>query len=208
MIKAAAQNRPLRHPRFASGPRCCKDMALLQTGEQGLDSFSQMTLDWAGFFSALAQVSGSLVGLVFVALTFNSRILGVGGNPMLAALAQQTFADFLLLLLISLLMLVPHTAAGNVGLMFVLLSAVDMVRILRNLMSLRSRLGTPSGGWQIARRFLLSGLAHVQILWVGIELIRGNQSPDLTGSLLFSGIVLLLFSGCRSAWLLVVHQAE
>ena len=208
MIEAGAQNRLLRRRRFASGRRCCKDKALLQTGERGLDSFSQMTVDWAGFFSALAQVSGSLVGLVFVALTFNAKALGVGGNPMLAALAQQTFADFLLLLLISLVMLVPHTSAGNVGAVFVGLSIADTVRILRKLLQLRSRLRTPTGSWEITRRFLLSGLAHVLILGVGIELLSGNRDPSVTGSLLFTGTVLLLFSGCRSAWLLLVHQSE
>src|SRR5882757_3466370 len=122
-----------------------------------MDSFSQMIQDWAGFFSALAQVSGSLVGLVFVALTFNAKALGVGGNPLLGALAQQTFADFLLLLLISLLMLVPHTSAGNIGALFVLFSAADTLRIVRNLLRLRAHLRTPGGGWQVTRRYLLSG---------------------------------------------------
>ena len=173
-----------------------------------MDSFSQMTQDWAGFFSALAQVSGSLVGLVFVALTFNAKALGVGGNPLLAALAQQTFADFLLLLLISLLMLVPHTNAGNIGALFIVFSAIDTVRIVRNLLRLRSHLRTPAGGWQVTRRYLLSGLAHIQLLWFGIDLIRGSSNASLTYSLLISGIFLLLISGCRSAWLLLGHQGE
>lgn len=173
-----------------------------------MDNFSQMTQDWAGFFSALAQVSGGLVGLVFVALTFNGKALGVGGNPMLGALAQQTFADFVLLLMISLLMLVPHTSAGNIGALFILFSAIDTVRIVRNLLSLRSHLRTPAGGWQVTRRYLLSGLAHIQLLWFGIDLIRGSSNASLTYSLLISGIFLLLISGCRSAWLLLGHQGE
>ncbi len=173
-----------------------------------MEYFAQMTQDWTAFFSALAQVSGSLVGLVFVALTFNAKALGVGGNPMLGALAQQTFADFLLLLLISLLMLVPHISAGNIGALFILFSALDTLRIVRNLLRLRSHLRSPAGGWQVTRRYLLSGLAHIQLLWVGIDLIRGNSSSSLTFSLLFSGIFLLLISGCRSAWLLLVHQGE
>ena len=176
--------------------------------EPRLDSFSQMILDWTGFFSALAQVSGGLVGLVFVALTFNAKALGVGGNPMLNALAQQTFGDFMLLLLISLLMLVPHTTADAIGSVFVILSAADTIRIARNLLRLRSHLRTPAGGWQMTRRFLLSGLAHVLILWVGIELMRGDNNPSLSSNLLINGVLLLLLSGCRSAWLLLVHQGE
>jgi len=173
--------------------------------EPGAGGFGQMIVDWAGFFGALAQVSGGLVGLVFVALTFNSRVLGVGSNPLLGALAEQTFADFLLLLLISLVMLVPHTAADNVGLVFALLSAADMARIVHKLFRLRAGLRTQAGGWRIAQRFVLSGVAHLMILWVGVELMRGEPDPGLTSSLLFSGIVLLLLAGCRSAWLLLVH---
>ncbi|MFI4979884.1 MAG: hypothetical protein ACHQIO_06010 [Nevskiales bacterium] len=173
-----------------------------------MDSFNQMTQDWAGFFSALAQVSGGLVGLVFVALTFNSRALGVGGNPMLGALAQQTFADFLLLLLISLMMLVPHTPAANIGLMLALLSAVDAFRIIHTLLKLRAHLGkSPGSGW-IARRFLLSALGDAQILWVGIDLIRVGYVPSQTGTMLFSGIIVLLISGCRSAWMLVLQEVD
>lgn len=171
-----------------------------------MEDFAQMTQDWAAFFSALAQVSGSLVGLVFVALTFNAKALGVGGNPMLWALAQQTFADFLLLLLISLLMLVPHISAGNIGALFIVFSGLDILRIVRNLLRLRSHLRAPAGGWQVTRRYLLSGLAHIQLLWFGTDLIRGNSNASLTFSLLFSGIFLLLLSGCRSAWLLLVHR--
>lgn len=171
-----------------------------------MEDFAQMTQDWAAFFSALAQVSGSLVGLVFVALTFNAKALGVGGNPMLGALAQQTFADFLLLLLISLLMLVPHISAGNIGALFMIFSALDILRIVRNLLRLRAHLRAPAGGWQVTRRYLLSGLAHIQLLWFGIDLIRGTSNVSLTFSLLFSGIFLLLLSGCRSAWLLLVHR--
>ena len=184
------------------------DVTGLMPPDSSLGGFPQMLLDWAGFFSALAQVSGSLVGLVFVALTFNAKVLGAGSNPMLAALAQQTFADFLLLLMISLVMLVPHTGAGNVGLILIFLSTIDTLRIIRTLLSLRSDLRKIASSWWIARRFLLSGLGHAQILWLGVELIRVGYESSFTGALLFSGTVVLLISGCRSAWLLLVHQAD
>lgn len=154
---------------------------------------------------ALAQVSGGLVGLVFVALTFNAKALGVGGDPMLGALARQTFADFLLLLLVSLVMLTPHTAAANVGLIFLAFSVVDTLRILRNLLRLRRHLRGSAGNWEITRRFLLSALAHLLLAGVGIGLLS-HADPGLSGSLLFSGVMLLLLSGCRSAWLLVMQD--
>ena len=44
--------------------------------------------------------------------------------------------------------------------------------------------------------------------WMAVELLRGNPHPEITFSLLFSGMVTLLLSGCRSAWLLVVQEAK
>lgn len=66
-----------------------------------MESFLQVTRDWTNFCEALAQISGALLGLVFVALTFNPRLPGNGKDPVLGALAHQTFADFALLMLVS-----------------------------------------------------------------------------------------------------------
>jgi hypothetical protein len=173
-----------------------------------LDSFSQMTQDWAGFFSALAQVSGGLVGLVFVALTFKPKDLGTGGDPMLGALARQTFSDFLLLLMVSLIMLVPRATAANLGLVLLGIGVVGSGRILAVLVGLRRHLRGSSGGWAITQRFMLSAVAHVTLAGAGAALLAAKASPDLSYSLLLSGVLLLLLSGSRSAWLLVLHEAK
>src|SRR5690625_7540997 len=64
-------------------------------------------MHWEGFFASLAQISGTLGGLVFVALTFKPKSFMKGGDQLLTVLARQVFADFLSLLLISMLMLSP-----------------------------------------------------------------------------------------------------
>jgi hypothetical protein len=38
--------------------------------------------------------------------------------------------------------------------------------------------------------------------------MRGNPDAGRTGGALFSGLILLLISGCRSAWLLVVQEGS
>ncbi len=173
-----------------------------------MDAFTDITQAAQSFFSALAQVSGGLVGLVFVALTFNTRALGPGGDPVLKALAQQTFSDFVMLLLVSLVMLIPHISLASIGGSFLVICLVDTLRIVRSLVQLRQRLRGPGGGWRIAQRFLLSALANVMIAWMSVELLRGNPRPELTFSLLFSAVMVMLISGCRSAWLLVVQDLK
>ena len=173
-----------------------------------MDSFSQMTQDWAGFFSALAQVSGGLVGLVFVALTFKPKDLGAGGDPMLGALARQTFYDFLLLLFISLLMLVPHMSTMNLAVIMLAVGGIGCGRILATLVRLRRHLRGSGGGWVIGRRFMLGALAHVTLGGAGVEMLLPKASADVSVSLLLNGVLMLLLSGCSSAWLLVLHEAE
>jgi len=167
-----------------------------------VDGFIQMTHDWVNFFGALAQISGALVGLVFVALTFNSKTLGLNGDPLLGALARQTFADFLLLLVISMLMLMPYMTANTLRAVLLILVAFGLARILYSLFQLRAHLHRR----KILQRFVPSAAGHLCLGWVGIQLVRGATDPRTTGLLLFSGVVLLMLSGCRSAWLLVLHE--
>lgn len=170
--------------------------------------FEQMTHDWANFFGALAQISGALVGLVFVALTFNARLLGTEGDPLLGALARQIFADFLLLLIISMLMLTPHVVAFQVGLFFLLLSGMGLLRIVGNLLRSHRQLLGRASGWLIPQRFLLSAAGQVMLGWAGREMMRTPLDQGLVGSLLFTGVAMLMLSGCRSAWLLVSHREK
>lgn len=169
-----------------------------------MDGFTAMTHEWANFFAALAQVSGALVGLVFVALTFNAKKLGIGGDPMLAALARQTFADFLLLLLVSMVMLTPHVPAVNVGLMFLVFIGVGVLRIIYSLVQLRAHLRR----WAILQRFVLSAIGQAMLGWAAVTMVTGLGKPGVTGSLLFAGVLPLMLSGCRSAWLLVMHGED
>jgi hypothetical protein len=173
-----------------------------------LDSFSQMAQEWAGFFSAMAQVSGGLVGLVFVALTFNSKALGVGGDPALGTLARQTFSDFLILLVVSMLMLAPHVPGWEIGLMLLILGAVTTLRVLVTLPRSRRQAVASSGGWSVAGRFLLSAVGRAMLGVAGYELLIGNPNSDVAGSALLSGAMMLVISGCRSAWLLVLQEAK
>jgi hypothetical protein len=167
----------------------------------------QMSQEWSGFFSALAQVSGGLVGLVFVALTFNPKKLGAGGDPMLGELARVTFSDFLVLLMVSLLMLVPHATVSSLGGAFVAVGATGALRILHSLVRLRAHLRPGQVRWGIVPRFILSVLGHLLNVVIGLLLLRGKPDTDVIGSLLVSTVVLLLLSASRSAWLLVTTEA-
>jgi hypothetical protein len=170
--------------------------------------FNPVAQEWSAFFSALAQVSGGLVGLVFVALTFNPQKLSAGGDPMLGELARVTFTDFLVVLMVSLVMLVPHSTRFSVGCTFLAIGSFTALRIVHSLLRLRTHLRPGTGAWQVVRRFALSAVGHVLLLSVGAMLLLPNPNLDVTGSCLFTAVTVLVISACRSAWLLVIPEGR
>lgn len=173
-----------------------------------MNSFDLMTHDWSAFFGAMAQISGSLVGLVFVALTFNRQLLGDGKDPILGILARQTFADFIVLLLVSLAMLAPHMAAEDVGAFILVVAILDVLHVSVGLWKQRAQLFRRASGWTLPQRFILSIVGRAMLGWVGIELVRGDGVPARIDMMLFVGVLMLLLSGCRSAWLLLTHEEK
>lgn len=178
-----------------------------------MEATTELSSALANYFGAIAQVSGGLVGLMFVALTFNIRTLGLRGDPNLRALAQQTLSDFLLVLVLSLVLLIPNLPASNLGPLLATIGAVGIARAVRSLLITRRTGGIARG--LLLRRFWLSivgnlftfaagalVLAHSSAIWVH----AANAST--VNSLVVSAPIMLLLSGCRTAWLLVLHGAE
>lgn len=173
-----------------------------------MENFSTFTQACVPYFSAVAQVSGGLLGLVFVALTFNPKALGLREHPALRNLAQQTFADFLMVLVVALIMLLPNTLPRQVGLILASIAALAGIRIVRSLFALRR---DATGSWKrglILQRYGLSLLGHIGLIAAGVLLAGNGATGSAMGSLLLMSPLALLVSGTRSAWLLVVGNAE
>jgi hypothetical protein len=160
---------------------------------------------FANYFGAIAQVSGALVGLVFVALTFNNKALGKDGSPGMRALARQVFADFLMVLFLALMMLVPGVPLAQMGLFLLILSSVGILRIVRNLIELLRDSEQRHQRLLLLQRFGLSFLGSLFFLTAGIRAIQGEQD-SVFWSFVASAPIMLLISGSRSAWLLVTHS--
>jgi hypothetical protein len=154
------------------------------------------------YFSAVAQVSGGLLGLVFVAISFNTKALGDQGNPALRDLARQIFADFLVVLMVSLFMLFPAGLELPVGIVLMLLAVTGILRIVRGLvMALR----TKQGQALVIQRFGLSFLGNAGLFAAGVLAFRNTDMQTFEG-LVLAAPLMLLVSGSRSAWILFVHK--
>ncbi|WP_428311376.1 hypothetical protein [Hydrocarboniphaga sp.] len=173
-----------------------------------MEDFHQQLLQWNAFFSSTAQVSGGLVGLVFVALTFKPEAMGLSGadgDIGLRKLARQTFADFINVLLVSLLMLVPYSGV-QIGYSMALVGGLGLQRVVRSVIAvLRHR--DAASKRSVLLRFWLSFLGNTALTLAGVGLGLGRIREDIFWSLMFAALILLLISGARSAWMLVMHDS-
>lgn len=169
----------------------------------------QTTLNsFANFYGAVAQISGSLVGLVFVALTFNSKALGNSGHRGLRALALQVFIDFLAVLVLALSMLVPHFPPQTLGLVLVVLAMAGIIRIVRSVIAIARDTNGGKERLMLLQRFGPSLVGNTFLLIAGYLAVTGQCDGDTFWSLLISSALVLLLSGTRSAWLLVTHPQQ
>ncbi len=173
-----------------------------------MQNFASLIGQWGEFFSTTAQISGGLVGLVFVALTFKPQALGIAGEPgdrTLRRLARQTFLDFLNVMLVSLLMLVPYSEL-QIGASIALVGGIGFGRGLQRVVAvLAGPEARPRA--EVVRLFLLSTVGNLLLVIAGLAAAIGRIDDTAFWSLVFTSMILLLVSGTRSAWMLLMHEA-
>lgn len=161
---------------------------------------------FAAYFSPIAQVAGALLGLVFVALTFNPKTLGMRHDPGLRSLAEQVFADFLMVMIVSLILLIPGDVVPAVSTVMALLGVLGLLRLVRSAWVLvRSHRALQSRA--LLLRFWLSALGNAGFILAGIYMARGTV-PGIAGLALVASPLMLLVSGSRSAWFLVMRNTD
>lgn len=154
------------------------------------------------YFSTIAQIGGALLGLVFIATSFNDRILADGGNPALRGLAHQTFADLLAVLAVALLMLFP--IRFNFGPALVTIALLGALRVTRGLI-----MAIESAGLRqtlVFLRYGLSSCGYAGLFYAGV-LVCGDSDPQVSQVFVAASPLILLLSGSRSAWILFIHKS-
>jgi hypothetical protein len=159
-----------------------------------MTTFTQTLRDWQVFYTALATACSTLTGLLFVALSLNLDITRRKENAELRAVARQTFSEFLLVLMVALIFLIPHQVPLGLGVALVALGAASTFPVVRGLLR---------GG----RAMRVSGLALagcLGIVGLGIGVLAG-LGPTTVCNLLVFMLAALLVSACMNAWALLVH---
>ena len=131
---------------------------------------------WHDFYAATAGVTATLVGLLFVALALNPQVLKSWTAPVLRDWAALTFHNFLVVLTISLVALIPESSPTGIYVPLTFLGVTGVYRIVRD----QRRMATyaPSSVASSRRRirtvwFIGMLIAYGTCLWVAIDLYLG-----------------------------------
>jgi hypothetical protein len=169
-----------------------------------MDTFIQSLQDWQFFFTSVATASATLTGLLFVSLSLNrSSWSGDRSHPILT-FARNTFADFLYVLMIALVFLVPHPVAFSLTVALLVLGvASGGGLVVRELRQYNQSSKKPLDARLILRRIGLPSIASIGLIVVAIEIAVGNYDA-IYG--LVGVIAALLVSACWNAWLLLLQE--
>ncbi len=159
--------------------------------------FAADLLEWHDFFATIAGVSGTLVGLLSVALGLNPAIMADDGPAGLRVWAGQTFHSLLVVLVIGLAGLVPARVGETFAVTLAFLSLQGIVRVITDLRRLTVAHDPEWDVRQTLTRFISPAVAYIICLWLAYSV--WIEDIDALGWLI--AIVLFLTMSAASSCL-------
>jgi hypothetical protein len=169
-----------------------------------METFTEQLRAWEIFYSTVALASVTLVGLLFVSLTFHRESLKGRMDPRVLRLARGSFGDFLYVLMLGLVFLVPHPAPVGLAVALLVLGASRAAGLLRALIRpAQTKSRNPLPPSHGLREIAFPALASLILIGVAVEVWRGDMVA-LYGLVIV--IAALLSSASWNAWLILAEE--
>jgi hypothetical protein len=168
-----------------------------------MDSFHQSLEAWQLFYATIAAASATLTGLLFVSLSLNrERLKGERAKTVIAT-ARRTFGDFLYVLMIAIIFIVPHQVPYSLTIALLVLGITRGIGLIREA---RQHMRKPSG--RINAPIILRVISLPFIATLGLILVAIAVAFGFTISIYGLVIVIaaLLVTACWNAWLLLIEE--
>jgi hypothetical protein len=160
------------------------------------DRFAALA-EWHDFLAAVAGVAATLVGLLFVALALNPAVMADDGPAGLRTWAGQTFHNFLTVLAVALVVLIPDAGPLGLGLPVLILGVWGVARIITDARRVRSDPAPEWHGLPVLTRFASPLAGYAIAVWVGTQILRGDA--DAVGWLVAT-VFFLMMSAASNCW--------
>jgi hypothetical protein len=170
-----------------------------------LDNFAESLQEWQIFFSTVSLASVTLAGLLFVSLSLRLESIRGPRKLRILRLARGSFGDFLYVLMLGLVFLVPHQVPFGLAVALLVLGAARGVGLLREALRERKAAAVKGKVGPVLRELGLPALASLGLLVVSIEVLRGET---LAVFALVLVVAALLATASWTAWLILVEEGE
>ena len=158
------------------------------------------------FYSLLGEAAATLLGLLFVSVTFNPDIIDSTSRPIQRRYAENIFRQFFFLVWLSLMMLLPMTPF-ELGWSVLIQSICFLTWVLIGFCrSLSTADIFKNHVWR--RSYLFSFAIFAGAIWAGVNFVGAKPDQSYSFALLLSVSFLSLFSGLAGVWRLMVSSRE
>ena len=168
-----------------------------------MTDFGRELVEWETFFSTVSLAAATLAGLLFVSLSLRPEKLKDPGESPYLNLAQGSFGDFLYLLMLGLVFLVPHQSPPGLAVALLVLGGTRAVGVFRQFARRQARPARVRGA-QAIRQIALPALASVGRVAVGVAIWLGDT---LAINALVLVIAALLTTASWNAWLILLGRS-
>jgi hypothetical protein len=172
-------------------------------GGINMDAFQQSLQAWQIFYATVAAASATLTGLLFLSLSLNRDRLKGARAQIILATARRTFGDFLYVLMIALVFIVPHQVPYSLTIALLVLGASRGIVLIREATRRKAKRTRRNGAQAILRDFGLPLLASIGLIAVALAVAFG-QNNALYWLVLV--IAALLVTACWNAWELLIDE--
>jgi hypothetical protein len=175
----------------------------MQDRRNKVNNYLQNLQSWQLFYATVATASATLTGLLFVSLSLNrDRLKGDKGHTVIP-LARRTFGDFLYVLMVGLVFLVPHQAFFGLTIALLVIGLTRGVGLVIEANRYRKMSRTQFSALSYLREFGLPLITSLGLILVAI--LIGFGKVEFIYLLVFV-IAALLVTACWNAWLLLVEE--
>jgi hypothetical protein len=170
-----------------------------------MTSLAVAAASWQNFYILVGGVAATLIGLMFVAVTFGASLVTAESVESSRAFLDPTLAHFVQVLVTACLMLIPVMDSTSFGVLLMAmggLRAVSLSRVHRHMRAAHAKFNDVElSDWISA--IVVPLLAHVALVGAGCAFLAG-RTPLLAVAVV---TLVILLNGVYGAWELMIWLA-
>lgn len=159
--------------------------------------------DWQTFYATVAGATATLTGLLFVSLSINRERLATAENRVFLRLARRSFGDYIFVLAVSLVALIPKQGSDAFAITLIGLGISRLVRTLRESRHPIYRHLTQRTATEIAAEYAAPLASCLGMCAIGVAIYLGQYAA------IYWLVVILLelmTTATRNAWRLLLME--